>query len=90
MEIGKDIGASKLLEEYDAIFIGIGLGKDRTLKLPGEEGRGVFPATALIRELKNNGDFKIPERVVRAVIIGGGNTAIDVARELAKTAESKV
>ena len=60
-----------------------GLGADTRLGVPGEDGAGVHGATAFIERLKNEAGFTV-EGVRRAVVVGGGNTAIDVARELAQ------
>lgn len=81
--VGRDIPLDDLFEEYDAIFIGVGLGSDRRLSIPGEEGENVWGATELIKRIKNESGFKIPKDIRSVVIIGGGNTAIDIARELA-------
>jgi glutamate synthase (NADPH/NADH) small chain len=83
IEIGPDIELEQLVKDYDAVFIGAGLGADRPLGIPGEDGPGVWGATALIREIKNNPAFRLPADVSAAVVVGGGNTAIDIARELA-------
>lgn len=83
VDIGRDITFDALLEEYDALFIGMGLGADTSLNLPGSDGPGVWGATALIREIKNGDGFEIPEDISSALVIGAGNTAIDIARELA-------
>lgn len=83
VEIGKGVSAQSLLNEYDAVFIGIGLGADTRLNIPGEDGPGVFGATAFIERLKNEPGFSIAG-VKQALVVGGGNTAIDVARELAQ------
>lgn len=83
VEIGGDIRIESLIEEYDAVFIGTGLGTDKYLNIPGESGKNVWGATDLIKKIKNEVDFKLPSSLNSAVIIGGGNTAIDIARELA-------
>lgn len=83
VEIGKGVSAQSLLNEYDAVFIGIGLGADTRLNIPGEDGPGVFGATAFIERLKNEPGFSIAG-IKQALVVGGGNTAIDVARELAQ------
>jgi glutamate synthase (NADPH/NADH) small chain len=83
-EIGKDIKASDLIKDYDAVFLGMGLGVDNDLGLPNEGAKGYWPATKLIEEIKNSGDFSVPEHVKKAIIVGGGNTAIDAARAVAK------
>jgi glutamate synthase (NADPH/NADH) small chain len=43
----------------------------------------VFGATDLIKKIKNSNNFKLPENINEVIVIGGGNTAIDIARELA-------
>ena len=83
MEVGKDVKAAKLLEDYDATFLGIGLGRDSRLGIPGEDGPGVMGATEWIERMKLEPGFSVAE-LKHALVIGGGNTAIDVARELAK------
>lgn len=75
------ISAQSLLAEYDAVFLGLGLGVDNKLGIPGEDGPGVIGATAWIEQMKlaPRGD----EKLGRVLVIGGGNTALDVARECA-------
>lgn len=77
------VSASSLLRDYDAVFLGLGLGPDTYLEIEGEDGPGVVGATAFIERLKLDPGLSI-EGVERALIVGGGNTAIDVARELAR------
>ena len=83
VEIGKDISLEQLIEEYEAVFIGIGLGTGRRLELQGHDSSGVWSATDLIRKIKNDPDFSLPDGLNTVLIIGGGNTAIDISRELA-------
>lgn len=83
LELGHEVtaaSAADLLAKYDAVFIGIGLGEDTKLGAPNEDGPGVVGATAYIEQLKL-GNVGKPAGTV--LIIGGGNTAIDVARECA-------
>jgi len=75
--------AERLLRDYDAVFLGIGLGADSRLGVPGEDGPGVMGATVWIERMKLDPAFSV-DGVGTALVIGGGNTAIDVARELAK------
>jgi glutamate synthase (NADPH/NADH) small chain len=81
VEVGRDVQAQDLLRDYDAVFLGVGLGADTRLGIPGEDGPGVVGATAWIERLKLEPGFSL-DRVERAVVVGGGNTAIDAAREL--------
>jgi len=79
--VGRDVSFSDLERDFDAIFIGVGLGPDSRTRIPGEDLPGVVGAVALIERIKNDPDFTL-EHVQNAVVIGGGNTAIDIAREL--------
>ncbi len=83
LELGHEVtaeAAPSLLERYDAIFIGIGLGEDTRLGAPGEDGPGVIGATAFIEAMKLG---SVAKQTGTVLVIGGGNTAIDVARECA-------
>jgi glutamate synthase (NADPH/NADH) small chain len=82
-EVGRDVKTADLLRDHDAIFLGLGLGADARLGIPGEQGTGVVGATAWIERLKLEPGFALAG-VRRALVVGGGNTAIDAARELAR------
>jgi len=88
VEVGKDVSGAKLLSEYDAVFLGLGLGEDTRLNIPGEDGPGVVGATMWIEEMKLGG--RLRPRLGRVVVVGGGNTAIDVARECAQLGAEEV
>jgi dihydropyrimidine dehydrogenase (NAD+) subunit PreT len=83
VEVGEEVTIQSLAEEYDAIFLGLGLGADSTLGIPGEIGPGVVGATAWIERMKVSRAQPHP-RLGRVLVVGGGNTAIDVAREAAQ------
>jgi dihydropyrimidine dehydrogenase (NAD+) subunit PreT len=82
VEVGREVTAAQLVAEYDAVFLGLGLGEDTRLGIPGEDGPGVVGATAWIEEMKLAGAPRA--KLGRVVVVGGGNTAIDVAREAAQ------
>jgi glutamate synthase (NADPH/NADH) small chain len=67
-----------LVDESDAVFLGVGLGADHVLECPGTKLPGYWQSLEFIESLKR-GD--IPAVGARVVVLGGGNTAIDVARE---------
>lgn len=69
-----------LLEQFDAVFLGMGLGPDSRLGIPGEELPMVRGAVDWIEALKTREVYV--DGLERAVVIGGGNTAIDAVREL--------
>jgi dihydropyrimidine dehydrogenase (NAD+) subunit PreT len=82
MAIGKEVTFAELEAQYDAIFIGAGLGPDSFLDVPGEDLPGVFGALEVIEALKLT---SFPAKDYQhAVVVGGGNTALDVVRELRK------
>jgi glutamate synthase (NADPH/NADH) small chain len=84
VEVGKDVSFGELERAYDAIFLGVGLGPDSHLGLPGEDLRGVFGACELIELIKNRETVPEVSDAKQVVVVGGGNTAIDAARELAR------
>ncbi|AGP39765.1 FAD-dependent oxidoreductase [Sorangium cellulosum] len=77
-----EVSAGDLIAGYDAVFLGLGLGADARLGIPGEDGEGVVGATAFIERLKADPRLDLAG-VRRAAVVGGGNTALDVAHELA-------
>ena len=81
-QLGRSIDgpdALRALEsEYEAIYLGVGLGEDTMLDLPGKDLAGVQAALPWIEALKAG---MMPPLGERVAVIGGGNTAIDVARE---------
>jgi len=76
-EVGRDISFSQLEQQFDAIFIGVGLGETWSLDLPGEELSGVCAAIEFIEQTKIQ-PFEKVEVGRRVACIGAGNTAIDV------------
>jgi dihydropyrimidine dehydrogenase (NAD+) subunit PreT len=89
VEIGRDLHGGELLRRHDAVFLGAGLGSDLRLDVPGAEGPGVVGALEWIRRMKLDPKASIAG-LRRAAVIGGGNTAIDVARELAQLGVAEV
>lgn len=79
--VGRDVSVEQLMSDYDAVFLGVGLGADSKLNLPGEDLPGCTGAVAWIEKMKNEPGFKL-DGVKNAVVVGGGNTAVDVVREL--------
>jgi len=82
MAVGEDVGLDGLEEEFDAIFVGVGLGPDRWLPVEGADLDGVIGAVDFIETIKTEPDFELPEALERVAVVGGGNTAIDVVREM--------
>ncbi|HVY61372.1 MAG TPA: NAD(P)-dependent oxidoreductase [Planctomycetota bacterium] len=82
----------ELEKQFDAIFVGVGLGRDSRLRVPGEDAEGIFGAVELIELLKNKPAAELSwlSSVKSAIVVGGGNTSIDVVRELRKLGVPRV
>jgi dihydropyrimidine dehydrogenase (NAD+) subunit PreT len=79
--LGTRIGADELAAiaaEADAVFIGVGMGPDTPVSYSGDELPGVWQSLDFIEQIKTGSPPRVWEHTV---VIGGGNTAIDVARE---------
>ena len=77
--LGKEISLADLRRDYDAVFVAIGLGGVNALRLEGEEFEGVENAVDYIAELRQAADLAALPVGRKVVVIGGGNTAIDIA-----------
>src|ERR1019366_6258586 len=78
VEIGKDIQFEQLIADYDAVFIGVGLGKVPPMEIPGEKLAGVVDGLDFVAETKTE-PLNTLKHGNRICIIGAGNTAIDCA-----------
>jgi len=79
--LGRRIGRlelERLAARVDAVFLAVGLGPDTAISYPGDNLPGVWDSLPFIEAIKTGFAPKIGSRVI---VIGGGNTAIDVARE---------
>ena len=89
MVIGKVLTIDELMDEYgyEAVFVGSGAGLPRFMGIPGESLKGVYSANEfltrinLMKAYKDGSDTPImPLAGKKVAVVGGGNTAIDVAR----------
>src|SRR5205807_4285639 len=90
VEVGRDLSHSDLLQLYDAVIYAFGAQTDKRLGIPGEDLPGSWSATEFVAWYNAHPDFQELEfdlDVERAVVIGNGNVALDVARMLALTPE---
>jgi ferredoxin--NADP+ reductase len=90
VEIGRDVEHDELVRLYDAVVYAFGAQTDRRLGIPGEDLPGSWPATAFVAWYNAHPDFQeLPFDLSceRAVVVGNGNVAVDVARMLALSAE---
>jgi ferredoxin/flavodoxin---NADP+ reductase len=85
VEVGTDITHEELLAHHDAVVYAIGSPTDRRLGIPGEDLPGSLAATAFVGWYNAHPDFAELEPDLsprRAVVVGNGNVALDVARML--------
>lgn len=85
VEVGRDVSVAELLSGYHAVLFATGAAFDRRLEIPGEDLDGSYAATSLVGWYNGHPDFidlKVSLAAERAVVIGMGNVALDVARVL--------
>src|SRR4051795_1399778 len=90
VEVGRDLSHADLVSLYDAVIYAFGAQTDRRLEIPGEELEGSWSATEFVAWYNGHPDHQelpFDLNVERAVVIGNGNVALDVARMLALTPE---
>ena len=90
VEIGRDLHHRDLASLYDAVVYAVGAQTDRRLGIPGEDLPGSWSAFEFIAWYNGHPDYQelsFDLDVERAVVIGNGNVALDVARMLALTSE---
>ena len=75
--IGRDVSLDDLHRDYKRVFIAPGAGASRSFEIRGSVGPGVYQAIGFLRDV---GRGQTPPLGKNVVILGGGNTAVDVAR----------
>jgi ferredoxin--NADP+ reductase len=90
VEVGRDLHHEDLVRLYDAVVYAVGAQTDRRLGIPGEDLPGSWAATEFVAWYNGHPDYQqvaFDLSVERAVVIGNGNVALDIARMLALTGE---
>ena len=93
-EVGKDVSMQQLLDEYDAVFLGMGTYKYMKGGFPGEDMEGVYEALPYLISNTNNvlgidSNF-IDMKGKKVVVLGGGDTAMDCNRTAIRQGAAKV
>jgi ferredoxin--NADP+ reductase len=90
VEVGRELMHADLVRLYDAVVYTVGAQTDRKLGIPGEDLPGSWAATEFVAWYNGHPDYQhlsFDLSGERAVVIGNGNVAVDVARMLALTPE---
>ena len=88
--LGDNLTLDTLRQQYDSVFLGLGLGASRTLGLTGEDAPGLMPAVDYIKTLRQTDDLGSLAVAKRCIVIGAGNTAIDMATQMARLGAAEV
>ncbi|HWJ11391.1 MAG TPA: FAD-dependent oxidoreductase [Nocardioides sp.] len=89
-DVGTEVTLADLRASYHAVVYAVGASADRMLGIPGEDLAGSVPATALVGWYNGHPDqqeLDVPLGHERAVVVGNGNVALDVARILTRPME---
>ena len=81
-KLGDNLTLQELHTQYDAVFLSPGLNACRQLGLTGEDAPGLMAATDYIAALRQASDLSALPVPKRAIVIGAGNTAIDMAVQI--------
>jgi len=84
--VGRDISMQQLERDNDAVIVANGLHLGRSTRIPGSDHAQVVSAIDLLRKITLGERFDIPKR---AVVIGGGNVAMDIARSLLRLQKAR-
>jgi ferredoxin--NADP+ reductase len=90
VELGRDVSRDDLLARYHAVIYAVGSQTDRRMGIPGEDLPGSWAATEFVAWYNGHPDYRDLEFDLdheRAIVVGNGNVATDVARMLALTPE---
>lgn len=97
IQVAKISAVDALIKEgFDAVFIGAGAGVPQSLGVPGDNLQGIYPANDFLKHVNLNLFYHCQEFDTKtdvgkkAVIIGGGNVAIDAARTALRLGADKV
>jgi glutamate synthase (NADPH/NADH) small chain len=83
VRLGRDVRLADLRQEYDAVFLGLGHNGVNRLRLAAEDAAGVHNAVDYIARIRQEDLAALPVGR-RVVVVGGGNTAIDIAVQIKK------
>lgn len=94
--IGRSLPFKKIVEEFNAVFIGIGAGAPRFMGVPGTNLKNVFSSSEILTRVNLMKAYEFPKYGTpvfckeKAAVIGAGNVTMDVARTLKRLGAKEV
>ena len=94
--VGNIATLDRLLEQFDAIFIGTGAGLPWFMNIPGENLNGVYSANEYLTRMNLMSGYRYPASTTpikkhrKVAVVGGGNVAMDCARTAARLGADEV
>ena len=86
VKVGTDISMAQLQKDNHAVVMAVGMQMGRSTRIAGSDHKMVVKAVDLLRMIPKGDKFNVPKS---AVVIGGGNVAMDIARSLARLQKQK-
>ncbi|WP_339489660.1 NAD(P)-dependent oxidoreductase [Pseudomonas sp. EL_65y_Pfl2_R95] len=83
-KLGDNLSLSELHQQFDSVFLGLGLAASKQLGIAHDDAPGLLAATDYIRELRQSDDLSQLPLAKHCIVLGAGNTAIDMAVQMAK------
>jgi 2-oxoacid:acceptor oxidoreductase delta subunit (pyruvate/2-ketoisovalerate family) len=77
--VGKDVSFEDVRKRHNAVFIGTGFTLSRSLGAEGQDLEDVIPGIEVLHKISFHDDIELGDRII---VVGGGNTAMDVARSV--------
>jgi NADH-quinone oxidoreductase subunit F len=85
--IGRDVTLGELQDQYNAVLLAVGAQRSQRLDVPGEDLRGVIPATTFLKQFNLVPETRLTGTVA---VVGGGSTAMDAARSALRAGADRV
>ena len=90
--VGKDISLQEIVDEYDAVFLGVGAYIPNKMNVEGESLEGIYSSDEFLKSinlspLNENGQREFNGCGKNVLVIGGGNVAMDAARDAIRLAQ---
>lgn len=83
-KLNTEVKVNEVIDQYDAIYLAIGVQKSKYMGILGEELKGVYTSEEFLRDIKVDNNIQKYEKYQNVFVVGGGNVAMDVSRTLVR------